>query len=95
MLSITHEPRVERLAAAYLELELQLEQQARDVQIVQLECSRPLLVPYIWSVPASDWDSTKRRCAKCFAWKLKHKGKGVRQGRESHIHHGDPSRKTP
>jgi len=44
---------------------------AEDISFSNLECSRTNLVPAIWSVLKKDWNRTKERCKKRFAWKVK------------------------
>lgn len=62
----------------YYNGELQLQRQARDqnkelITVRGIECSRLLLVPYIWEVPSDRWEQTKIKCTKRFAWKRKTK----------------------
>lgn len=60
-----------RIRLAQLELRDQLLTEAKEVSILQLECSKPLLVPYIWQIPEERWEVVKRQGAKRFAWKLR------------------------
>lgn len=43
-----------RIRLAQLEWKDQLLTEAKEVSILQSECSKPLLVPYIWQIP-EEW----------------------------------------
>ena len=50
-------------------------ERAKIIQICDLECSKTNLVPVIWQIPKEDWERTKKKCEKRFAWKRKIRGK--------------------
>lgn len=46
------------------DLQRQVIEENRQFIIIQFECSKPLLVPYIWQISPECWEETKQKCAK-------------------------------
>ena len=50
---------------------LSVHKQAERVLVCGFECSKTNLVPALWTVLKQDWEQTKEKCEKRFAWKLR------------------------